>query len=86
LIIRVAIYSAGAGGNYILDATNLLEFLPGNYAWLATFLSIRWAVGYTITGFFAWGFMANFSCAPDADLVFAKTTGVGDISISPVEH
>jgi hypothetical protein len=61
----VAIYSAGAGGNYILDATNFLEFLPGKQAWLVTFLSIWWAVGYTITGLFAWGFMSNYSCAPD---------------------
>ncbi|KAK4499382.1 hypothetical protein PRZ48_009896 [Zasmidium cellare] len=62
----VAIYSAGAGGNYILDATNFLEFLPHSHAWLVTFLSIWWAVGYTITGLLAWAFMSNFSCAPDA--------------------
>ncbi|KAK5714969.1 hypothetical protein LTR15_010385 [Elasticomyces elasticus] len=62
----VAIYSAGAGGNYILDATNFLEFLPSTHAWLVTFLSIWWAVGYTVTGLLAWGFMSNFSCAPDA--------------------
>lgn len=59
---RVAIYSAGAGGNYILDATNLLEFLPHSWAWLVTFMSIWWALGYTITGLLAWIFMGNFSC------------------------
>ncbi|KAH7090421.1 putative sugar transporter [Paraphoma chrysanthemicola] len=58
----VAIYSAGAGGNYVLDATNLLEFLPVTHTWLVTFMSIWWAVGYTITGLLAWGFMSNFSC------------------------
>ncbi|CRG83307.1 putative MFS-type transporter PB1E7,08c [Talaromyces islandicus] len=62
----VAIYSAGAGGNYILDATNFLEFLPVSHAWLVTFLSVWWAVGYTITGLLAWAFMSNFSCATDA--------------------
>jgi hypothetical protein len=61
----VAIYSAGAGGNYILDATNLLEFLPVTHTWLVTFMSIWWAVGYTITGLFAWAYMSNFTCAPD---------------------
>ena len=65
-MVSVAIYSAGAGGNYILDATNFLEFLPGPYAWLVTFLSIWWAVGYTVTGLLAWAFMSNYSCAPDA--------------------
>jgi hypothetical protein len=62
----VAIYSAGAGGNYILDATNFLEFLPVTHTWLVTFMSVWWAVGYTITGLFAWGFMSNYSCDPDA--------------------
>lgn len=63
---RVAIYSAGAGGNYVLDATNLLEFLPVTHTWLVTFMSIWWAVGYTITGLLAWAFMSNFSCPSDA--------------------
>ncbi|KAF2797114.1 MFS general substrate transporter [Melanomma pulvis-pyrius CBS 109.77] len=58
----VAIYSAGAGGNYVLDATNLLEFLPVSHTWLVTFMSIWWAVGYTITGLLAWAYMSNFSC------------------------
>ncbi|OJJ05498.1 hypothetical protein ASPVEDRAFT_31873 [Aspergillus versicolor CBS 583.65] len=62
----VAIYSAGAGGNYVLDATNFLEFLPVSHAWLVTFLAVWWAVGYTITGLLAWAFMSNFSCDPDA--------------------
>ena len=29
-------------------------------------MALWWAVGYTITGLFAWGFMSNYSCAPDA--------------------
>ncbi len=37
---RVAIYSAGAGGNYILDATNLIEFLPASHYWLVTFMAV----------------------------------------------
>lgn len=62
----MAIYSAGAGGNYILDATNLLEFLPSSHAWLVTFMAVWWAVGYAITGFLAWGYMTNYSCDPEA--------------------
>ncbi|KAJ9633880.1 hypothetical protein H2204_006666 [Knufia peltigerae] len=62
----VAIYSAGAGGNYILDATNLIEFLPASHYWLVTFMAVWWAVGYMVTGFLAWGYMSNFSCDPDA--------------------
>jgi hypothetical protein len=73
---RVAIYSAGAGGNYILDATNFLEFLPVSHAWLVTFLSVWWAVGYTITGLLAWAFMSNFSCETDA-IVCSRTDNMG---------
>ena len=29
-------------GNYILDATNLLEFLPAAWAWLVTFMALWW--------------------------------------------
>ena len=65
---RVTIYSAAAGGNYIIDATNLIEFLPATFAWLVTFLAVWWAVGYTITGLLAWGFMSNYSCDPDASI------------------
>lgn len=28
-------------------------------------MAVWWAVGYTITGLIAWGFMSNYSCAPD---------------------
>lgn len=63
---RVAIYSAGAGGNYILDAVNFLEFLPRSHTYLVTLMSVWWALGYTVTGLLAWGFMSNFSCLPDA--------------------
>ncbi|KAF8857742.1 MFS general substrate transporter [Acephala macrosclerotiorum] len=72
----VAIYSAGAGGNYILDATNFLEFLPGRYAWLVRFLSMWWTVGYTVTGLFAWAFVSNYSRLPDA-MVCTRADNMG---------
>ncbi|KAH9828857.1 putative sugar transporter [Teratosphaeria destructans] len=68
----VAVYSAGAGGNYILDATSLIEFLPATHVWLVTFMAVWWAVGSTVTGLLAWGFMANFSCEPDALQCFSR--------------
>lgn len=59
--VMVAIYSAGAGGNYVPDAANFLEFSPVAHIWLVTFMSISWAVGYTVTGLLAWAYMNNFS-------------------------
>ncbi|KAF7192702.1 Major facilitator-type transporter hxnZ [Pseudocercospora fuligena] len=58
----VAIYSAAAGGGYIIDATNLFEFLPRSHAWLVTFMGIWVPLGYGVTGLFAWAYMSNFSC------------------------
>lgn len=34
--------------------------------WLVTFMAVWWAVGYSVTGFLAWAFMSNYSCAPNA--------------------
>ena len=31
-------------------------------------MAVWWAVGYTITGLFAWGFMSNYSCDPNATM------------------
>ncbi|KAG8532385.1 uncharacterized protein KY384_002870 [Bacidia gigantensis] len=58
----VAIAGFSAGGNYILDSTVFLEFVPSNKAWLVTLLSIWWAIGYTVSGLFAWAFLSNYSC------------------------
>lgn len=72
----VAIYSAGAGGNYILDATNFVEFLPVSHAWLVTFMALWWAVGYTIVGLLAWWFMSDYSC-PTNETVCARSENMG---------
>ncbi|KAL2867853.1 MFS general substrate transporter [Aspergillus lucknowensis] len=65
-VLVVALYSTAVGGNYILDSTSLLEFLPNGHSWLVTFMSIWWAVGYTLAGLLAWAFMSNYSCPADA--------------------
>ncbi|KAK9334905.1 major facilitator superfamily domain-containing protein [Lipomyces starkeyi] len=71
----VAIYSAGSGGNYILDATTFLEFLPRQKAYLTTIMAVWWGVGYTITGLLAWAYMSNFSCDSVATCTYANNKG-----------
>lgn len=39
-----------------------LEFVPSKKAWLVTLLAIWWAVGYTVSGLFAWALLSNYSC------------------------
>lgn len=58
-----AIYSAGAGGNYIIDTRSFLEFLPTSHLWLISFMA-WWAVGYLVTGLLASAFMSRFNCPP----------------------
>lgn len=74
--------------NYIIDATNFLEFLPTRHEWLVTFMGAWWAVGYMMTGFLAWGFMSDFSCASKATPAMCSTSDnrAGDICILPVAH
>ncbi|KAK9476830.1 major facilitator superfamily domain-containing protein [Lipomyces japonicus] len=71
----VAIYSAGSGGNYILDATTFLEFLPSKHAYLTTILAVWWGVGYTVTGLLAWAFMTNYSCESVQTCTYANNMG-----------
>lgn len=58
----MTLYSSAVGGNYILDSTSLLEFVPRSHNWLVVLLAGWWAVGYTIAGLLAWVFMTRFSC------------------------
>jgi hypothetical protein len=30
-------------------------------------MAVWWQLGYMVTGFLAWGFLSNYSCAPDTD-------------------
>ncbi|KAK9237299.1 major facilitator superfamily domain-containing protein [Lipomyces kononenkoae] len=71
----VAIYSAGSGGNYVLDATTLHEFLPRKMAFLTTVMAVWWGVGYTVTGLFAWVYMSKFSCARADTCEYANNKG-----------
>ena len=44
----------------------LLHYIDLDSLCANTQIALWWAVGYTITGLFAWGFMSNFTCDPDA--------------------
>ncbi|ODN74734.1 hypothetical protein L202_07063 [Cryptococcus amylolentus CBS 6039] len=71
----VALYSAGAGGNYAIDSTNFLEFLPHKYGFLTTILAAWWGVGYTIAGLFAWLYFPRWSCATADTCTWSNNKG-----------
>ncbi|OSS46172.1 hypothetical protein B5807_08030 [Epicoccum nigrum] len=58
----VCLSAFGAGGNLVLDTAVFLEYLPGNRQFLLTLMAAWWGIGQLIAGFFAWGFLPNFSC------------------------
>lgn len=50
------------GGNLPIDGALFLEFLPGDWQWLLTFLSVWWAFGQLLVTLLAWGLINNYSC------------------------
>lgn len=71
-----AALGAGVGGNLPVDGALFLEFLPFSSGNLLTMLSVFWPIGQLIGSFFAWGFIPNYSCAPD--LPSCPTAGPGE--------
>ncbi|KAJ4413320.1 Filamentous Growth Regulator [Didymella pomorum] len=63
----VCLSAFGAGGNLVLDTAVFLEYLPGNRQWMLTLMAAWWGIGQLIAGFFAWGFLPNYSCQDPAD-------------------
>ncbi|GAB5590727.1 hypothetical protein Unana1_05627 [Umbelopsis nana] len=61
--VFVTFIGFGMGGNLPIDGTLFLEFLPGNWQWLLTFLSIWWALGQLVVTLLAWALITNFSCS-----------------------
>ncbi|KAF2106446.1 major facilitator superfamily domain-containing protein [Lophiotrema nucula] len=67
----VCLSAFGGGGNLVLDTAVFLEYLPSKDQWLLTLMAAWWGIGQLIAGFFAWGFIPNYSCqdpslVPDA--------------------
>ena len=62
----VSLASFGSGGNLVLDTAVFLEYLPSDKQWLLTLMASWWGLGQFVAGLFAWAFMPNFSCDPEA--------------------
>ncbi|KAG2177404.1 hypothetical protein INT44_007915 [Umbelopsis vinacea] len=60
--VFVTFIGFGMGGNLPIDGALFLEFLPGDWQWLLTFLSVWWALGQLLVVLLAWGFINNYSC------------------------
>ncbi|KAJ4340217.1 Filamentous Growth Regulator [Ascochyta clinopodiicola] len=58
----VCLSAFGAGGNLVLDTAVFLEYLPSHRQYMVTIMAAWWGIGQLIAGFFAWGFLPNFSC------------------------
>ena len=66
----------GVGGNLPVDGALFLEFLPFASGNLLTMLSVWWPVGQLIASLIAWGFIPNYSCAPEETTPCPAAPGV----------
>ncbi|KAF2731041.1 MFS general substrate transporter [Polyplosphaeria fusca] len=64
----ICLSAFGAGGNLVLDTAVFLEYLPSKDQWMLTLMAAWWGIGQLLAGFFAWGFIPNYSC-DDPDIV-----------------
>lgn len=55
----------GLGGNLPVDGMMFLEFVPEQYQYLLTLLSVYWSLGQLLASLVAWAFITNFSCDGD---------------------
>ncbi|KAH8552396.1 MFS general substrate transporter [Umbelopsis sp. PMI_123] len=73
--VFVTFIGFGMGGNLPIDGTLFLEFLPGQWQWLLTFLSVWWALGQLVVTLLAWAFITNFSCSSVDDCPASSNLG-----------
>lgn len=65
VIVLTAFVGIGIGGNIPIDTTICLECLPQNRRWLLPTLSVFQPIGVVVCSGIAYGFIPNYSCAPD---------------------
>ncbi|KAG8791272.1 hypothetical protein FRC12_009699 [Ceratobasidium sp. 428] len=76
IIVITAFIGLGIGGNIPIDTTITLEFLPQNKRWLLPALSVGQPIGVVLCSIIAYGFIPNYSCAPE--LKACKLTAPGE--------
>lgn len=67
VIVLTAFTGIGIGGNIPIDTTITLECLPQNRRWLLPTLSVFQPIGVVLCSGIAYGFIPNYSCAPDLE-------------------
>ncbi|KAF2010149.1 MFS general substrate transporter [Aaosphaeria arxii CBS 175.79] len=65
ILVLTAFVGFGVGGNIPIDTTITLEFTPQNRRYLLPLLSIFQPIGVVICSVIAYGFIPNYSCAPN---------------------
>lgn len=75
--IFTALAAFGAGGNLVLDTTVFLEFIPGSYQWLVTFMACWWGLAPVIAAAFAWPFLSlpQYYCLTADTCTYANNKG-----------
>ncbi|PKI83036.1 hypothetical protein MVES1_002911 [Malassezia vespertilionis] len=75
MCILLGFLGLGLGGNLPVDGAMLIEYIPGPYQWVLTFLSIFWCLGQLFAALIGWAFIANWHCDTSADCSWSKNAG-----------
>ncbi|TLD31297.1 hypothetical protein PspLS_01873 [Pyricularia sp. CBS 133598] len=67
VLVLAAFVGIGVGGNVPIDTTICLELLPRGKRWLLPTLSVFQPLGVIVCSAIAYGFIPNYSCAPDLE-------------------
>ena len=65
----------GLGGNLPVDGAMLIEYIPGPYQWILTFLSLFWCLGQLFAAVIGWAFITNFHCTTADDCTWKGNAG-----------
>ncbi|WFD44734.1 hypothetical protein MPSI1_003404 [Malassezia psittaci] len=62
MCILLACMGLGLGGNLPVDGAMLIEYIPGPYQWILTFLSLFWCLGQLFAAVIGWALITNIHC------------------------
>ncbi|WFD03815.1 hypothetical protein MOBT1_002509 [Malassezia obtusa] len=75
MCILLGCLGLGLGGNLPVDGAMLIEYIPGPYQWILTFLSLFWCLGQLFAAVIGWAFITNFHCTTAENCTWKGNAG-----------
>ena len=75
MCVLLAMLGLGLGGNLPVDGAMLIEYIPGPYQWVLTFLSLFWSLGQLFAAVIGWAFITNYHCTSSETCTWKNNAG-----------